>query len=176
MLRAGAQLYSNGEDNRLVVSNGTVFCPALKIGYTDQWTAASSGAELVLQGDNPKVCVTNTASSSVSICTGAKLVFDVPPDGYAANALPIRSTSSVTFQVNSVIDIRGLGEYVERHPARSRINLIKTYRLNVPADVLAAANAALPDGCSLDVYSDGKGSDYLRLTAKKPKGFVLVVR
>ncbi|MBQ2630469.1 MAG: hypothetical protein IJG13_12410 [Kiritimatiellae bacterium] len=160
-------------DNSIVVSNGAIFCRgSLSVGYNVADAALITNGTLAVQGETPEIAVTN----AVTIINGSTLRFDLPTSGASYAKAPI---TSKTFKVDAtsslVVDAEAFAAAVRaaEKPSRAVLELVRTTDgVTVPADVLARANAALPDKCYLKVVEDG---NVLRLTVVPDAGLVIFV-
>ena len=157
----------------LLVSNGIVRVKSvtLGIGNPNDYGGLGTNCWMTVQGDRPEVSVTN---GSLVAQHSSTIRYEVPSAGYATNAPLVSASGAITISANSALEIAGLapngGTQLVAADARSGIVLLKSGgALTVPENVLAEAQAALPDGYRLRV----KGK---QLVLDKPLGTTLIVR
>ncbi|MBQ3340505.1 MAG: hypothetical protein IJG84_01275, partial [Kiritimatiellae bacterium] len=141
-------------------------------GYNVADAALITNGTLAVQGETPELAVTN----AVTIINGSTLRFDLQTSGASYAKAPI---TSKTFKVDAtsslVVDAEAFAAAVRAaNPAsRTVVDLVRTTDgVTVPADVLARANAVLPEKCYLKVVEDG---NVLRLTVAPDAGLVIFV-
>ena len=173
------------EDNRLVVSNGTLMSArndptdySLYLGHIPTGSLADTGNNaLILQGDSPKVWM---QYSGVSLDRESRLHFDVPASGEYAET-PIQVVN-LSLSSDSVLEVdctacKAAGWKGTRRMVLAETHTIKNGnttsggRLTIPQTVLDAANANLPERCQL--YIEGRK---LMLKVSNPSGFLFVVQ
>ena len=175
---ASYRIFVAGENNRLVVSNGVFYASrgsasgsgtsdAIAIGYTDDASAASSGCELVVCGSKPSV----QCSGQLHIMNGGKLMFGL--DGAEITTTPI-TTNELKMEEGTElsVDCEQYLKYLGN--ARARVVLARASteaKMIIPDSILAAANALLPNRCSL-LVADAD----LVLKVKGNNGLVIIFR
>ena len=160
-------------DNSIVVSNGAIFCRgSLSVGYNVADAALITNGTLAVQGETPEIAVTN----AVTIINGSMLRFELPTSGTSYAKPPITAKSLTMDGTSSLmVDAEAFAAAVRAaNPAsRTVVDLVRTTDgVTVPADVLARANAVLPEKCYLKVVEDG---NVLRLTVAPDAGLVIFV-
>lgn len=166
-------LWLTSADNSIVVSNGAIFCTtSLTIGYEAENAVLITNGTLAVQGETPEIGVTN----AVTIINGSTLRFELPTSGTSYAKPPITAKSLTVGGTSSlVVDAEAFAAAVRAADPASRtvVDLVRTTNgVTVPDDVLARANADLPEKCSLKVVEDGK---VLRLVVSSGSGAVIFV-
>ena len=171
------------QDNRLVVSNGTLTTLrndptsySLHIGHVNSLAVTTNNA-LVIQGDSPKV---DFPSTGFSLANGSRLHFDVPASGEYVET-PIQ-VMNLDLSADSVLEVdcmacktagwKGTRRMIlaEMHTSQNGNNILGG-NLTIPQTVLDAANANLPERCQL--YIEGRK---LMLKVSNPSGFQFIVK
>ena len=161
-------------DNSIVVSNSAISCTSsFYVGYEVANDALITNGLLAVQGETPVIAVTN----AVSIINGSTLRFDLPTSGTSYAKTPITSKTFTVDATSSLdVDAADFAAAVRAADPASRtvVDLVRTTEgVTVPADVLARANAALPEKCTLKVAESG---NVLRLTVASSAGLVIFVQ
>lgn len=173
------------EDNRLVVSNGTIKSerndPAgysLHIGEVPEGSlATTTNNAIVVQGGSSLLTL---PSSGVRMLNGSKLHFDIPASG-EYTAVPIQAVNflmdeSCRLEAEFADCLASLGQTVRRitlaelHTVDSGGKQVGGV-LTIPQSVLDAANEGLPEECKF--YVDGRK---LKLKLANPRGMVILVQ
>lgn len=141
-----------------------------------------------VQGSSPKVVLSQSGvSQGNNLKQGFRLIFDLPPDGYAyenSGDCPIVANSSATdncLDATTVIEINGIKGYKEGMARRgARKERIKLAYINCTAyygqsdidNIIAGWNAKMPEGATLSTTSrdsaDRRRSIYLEVKLDSP--------
>lgn len=171
-----------GRDNGFVCSNATITVRQFVQG------ANATNTFVRVQGNAPKVILSQSGvSQGNNLKQGFRLIFDLPPDGYAyenSGDCPIVANSSATdncLDATTVIEINGIKGYKEGMARRGvRKERIKLAYINCNAyygqsdidDIIAGWNAKMPDGTTLSTTSrdssDHRRSIYLEVKVDSP--------
>ena len=138
----------SGNGNALVVSNGTVSCGQIQLGYNrPNWKTdskvTSRDCALVLSGENGRIVAED---STAQIQNGSVVRFEVPENGYAANIVPLKvKTLSFAEGTSLEVDCKAFWQ-------KSGGKLVLAEMSTFAGDTaLVAANETLPEGCTLTV-------------------------
>ena len=124
------------------------------------------------QGNCPAVRFATAGNTGLRVCSNSWIEVSVPAGGYLENHVPITGGK---FTIDETCDIRfELDAYLAAlGDERGSVTIIDVDKgITVPDEVLARANARLPERCKL-VLEDGYK---LVLKTKSTKGLVLLVR
>lgn len=154
--------YSN--DNGLEISNATVSAAAVTM-YN------SNRSVITLRGGTPRLQVTG----ALSLTRNAKLGFEIPSEGYAADFVPV-TANSLTLDSTTELRVSVSEQFLKDNLKRRSIPLAVATTLTVNADVLAAANANLPPKCSLSVVTQADGKKALCLSVPGNSGLMILLR
>lgn len=180
---AGAQLttyrfHTTGVGNALVISNGTYIgtsTSATGIGDTGEENrnyVPPTDNFLRLEGNCPAVRFTTANNTGLRVCSNSWIEVSVPAGGYLENHVPITGGK---FSIDATCDIRfELDAYLAAlGDERGSVTIVDAERdITVPDEVLARANARLPERCKLVLENGYK----LVLKTKSTKGLVLILR
>ena len=131
---------TQGEGNRLVVSNGTLTAnssigKAMEIGYVGDSGAAANNT-LVLSGRTPKLNVTG----GLVVTNDSALVFAIPADGFDA-ASPLVEAASCEISSDSSIVFEGLSGLVGKVDLPEKMVLVRAqHTLGIGSQQLSAVN------------------------------------
>lgn len=152
---------SANSGNALVVSNGTVRYSGdygFFIGGDD---ATGKGNVCRVKGPRAKIRSTNDSDSKKFFSTfrkGALLEFDVS-EFAEANAEPIFDVRNFGMNAGTALSVIGI-EAMQKQIAHATTLVLAQVpegtKLSIDADVLSAAQAALPPRCSLTLSADGR--------------------
>jgi hypothetical protein len=174
--------FSKGRDNGFACSNATITIRQFVQG------ANVTNSFVHVQGNAPKVILSQSGVTQPNnLKQGFRLIFDLPPDGYAyANAgdCPIVAYSTQPnsgFDATSAIEINGIKEYkagmARRGVRKERVKLayIDTsdyYGLSDIDAIIAGWNATMPEGATLCTTgrnsADRNRSIYLEVKLDSP--------
>lgn len=146
-------------NNKLVVSNATVTChnsSGCTVGYylssSSYQSELVTNCQMVIQGDAPAVL---SEAGPVSFGHNSRLHFDLPACGYATERAPI-SAKTLTMENGCLLTADAVSFQI-RKKHRRVWKLVETENgVTIPANVLSAANAGLPEGFSFGISGDGK--------------------
>ncbi len=168
---------SANSGNELVISNGTVRYSGDYGFFIGGDAATGKGNVCRVKGPRAKIRSTNDSDSKKFFSTfrnGALLEFDVS-EFVEANAEPIFDVRNFGMNAGTTLSVVGV-EAMQKRIARTTTLVLAQVpegtRLSIDADVLAAAQAALPPRCSLSVSADGR---QLRFRAKRLNVGALVI-
>lgn len=156
-------LYIDSHDNTAVISNGTLKCSqvtggSLLVGIrTGDGSADMTGNAVVMRGSSPRI----STSGRVTFKNSSSLRFEIPAGGYAEGVVPI--TAGGLLELNDTalsVDAEAFRANMTRR--RTTLTLATSTGVTIDEASLAAANAALPEGCRFFI-DDGKN---LLLTLK----------
>ena len=85
--RVDLGIASSSVDSYVVVSNTLFTTGSWNIGSTD---GTSTGSKLILQGSSPSV--TSVDKSIFKVNAGSEIIWNIPPEGYAADVIPLKIT------------------------------------------------------------------------------------
>ena len=157
------QLLITGIANEICISNATLNLAADDAGLRVGYDAYTTNCMLVMRGETPKVKSAATGYSCV-FGAGAKLRFEIPRDGYAADYVPFDVSCQFSLAATASLEV-DCDEFVAH--TGGKLHLIHAKSINAAtAERLTACS--LPEGCSIIV--DG-GDVYLK--SKKMTGFVI---
>ena len=161
-------------DNTIVLSNGTLACAAsFTAGYDVGSAALITNCTLLVQGETSSLVATNAATFR----SGSILRFELPPSGVAYAEPPVVAKTFTIDETSSLeIDADAFASAVRSAavPSRTTVTLVRTTGgVSVPNDVLARANAMLPEGCSVRVCEN---NCVLRLSVAADAGLLLLVK
>ena len=170
------------EDNTIVISNGTLTAfsyEALTCGGTTTSsqsgiTVGTSGARVILEGENPLLRGTNTSAKAI-FNDGTKVIFRPSPNGFTTSAALM---SFVTYATDGTASLafEGLAD-VQKNLRRTAIYTLAEARgasgTVAFTDEQLAAATGLIDGCRLYKSDDGKR---LLLRIRANRGTVFTVR
>jgi len=149
----GQIAYVYGHDNGHVVSNATIV-------YTGNGIVCNSSCTncyLRLQGDSPRFMINSGASGNWDLRNSFKLIYDLPPDGYAEGFVPVYLTRWGTTDTTTEFIINGI-DAVKRRMAQRRMSsmLFKLFRpaggiggSGFTAEMCERWNSRLPEGAEL---------------------------
>jgi hypothetical protein len=160
----------SGNGNALVVSNGTVSCGQIQLGYNrPNWKTdskvTSRDCALVLSGENGRI---EAEDSTVAIQNGSVLKFEVPEDGYESDIIPLK-VKSLSFDEGTKMEI-DCEAFMYKGGKVTLVEVTGNDGFEKANNMIAAVNASLPQGCYLSVI--GKK---LMLTCSKRR-FVFSIR
>ena len=163
----------SGNGNALVVSNGTVRCGQIQLGYNrPRWKndskVTSRDCALVLRGE--KGCV--EISGVLQVQNGSVLKFEVPENGYDANITPLK-VASLSFDEGTKVEI-DCKAFMHKGGKVTLVEASEGIKKNEGSidDMINAVNASLPEGCSLSLADT---NTKLMLTCSKRR-FVFSIR
>ena len=144
----------------------------------DTYESAGRDMTLELKGTRPKVEVTN---GRLCFRDGSRLRIVLPADGYAADAGPlVRVAGACVFDAGCGFDLVAADAYAQHLRQRKvkfeTCELVEAATLDIPAEALAEANAALPKGLSVTVQEKSGGCQALVLTSDRAAGFLFSIR
>ena len=158
------QLLITGIANEICISNATLNLANDTAGLRVGYDAYTTNCMLVMKGQTPKVKSAATGYSCV-FGDGAKLRFEIPRDGYAADYVPFDLSCQLAFNSTASLEI-DCNEFVAH--TGGKLHLIHARSINeATANRLKACS--LPEKCSIIV--DG-GDVYLK--SKSMKGCILI--
>jgi hypothetical protein len=176
---SGSRLYSRGSvgvysiGNVFSISNGTLetegdFTVTARsnsnqmYGYSNNWVKVA--------GERPRISATN---GTFAVQYASYLQFDYPASGYEAGVVPVKA-KAFTVSSDSVLIANGLDARIKALKGSEIATLVETSDgVTVPAAVLAAANAVLPEKCEFRISADGKS---LLMKIYKATGTVFVMK
>lgn len=182
----GAFFTLSRHHNTLVVSNGTVNAVAetysnsgIGIGRTllNVDPASIADNRCVLKGDRPLL----NSAKATEILNGSTLRFEIPEGGYLADHVPVL-TQTFTVDANSALEFAGVAAFQQaiadgRRKVLTLVRASSANGISIPADVLAAANAALAaEGCRKCVLSVNDAKTELVLKVPGNGGLMLIFR
>ncbi len=184
-MNVGYISFKSGDSNGMVCSNAT-------LNVTQYVQTSDTNSYLRVQGNHPKAQL-SISGKQYSLKRGFRLIFDLPPDGYAyetADECPVVSyATSDAIDSTTVIEINGIKEYqrgmCRRKLTRERIKL--AYLNNndwwgqINAPMLAIWNAHLPEGAELSSPMQATDPNDVRgrvlyLTLTAPAGTMVLFR
>ena len=138
----------SGNGNALVVSNGTVSCGQIQLGYNrPNWKndskVTSRDCALVLSGENGRIVAED---STVQIQNGSVVRFEVPENGYAANIVPLK-VKELSFAEGTSLEV-DCKAFWQKSGGKLVLAEMSTFAGDT---ALVAANETLPEGCTLTV-------------------------
>lgn len=194
------QFWCNAVDGVVTVEDATLRCTnghywnaygGLNIGGKGADAAHHQGQNCTLniKGHTPKIVA---SGNFIQIENNSKIIFHLPQDGYAVGAQPILSTTTSEYTGHTVVDegcaieFTGAQEMLDYHRdvlKRRKVTytLMEGYSIEISEAVLAAAQAALPEGMRLTIdTTKGEGLSgqvqRLNLTVHPKVGFGITVR
>lgn len=141
--------------NGLVVSNGTLNCKSFEIGRLFGSNTPADN-RVVLQGTAPSI----VSSNAFSAVRSSTVRIEVPVGGLTGEKAPIaaksfKMDSTSILEVDAAACVAALRE--AGMTANVRYTLVESETaISIPDEVLAAANAKLPEDCKLVFADDGK--------------------
>lgn len=163
--------------NELVISNGTVRYSGDYGFFIGGDAATGQGNVCRVKGTRAKIRSTNDSEDKKFFSTfrnGALLEFDVS-EFSEANAEPIFDVKNFGMNAGTtlaVVGIEAMQKQIEKTTTLVLTQVPDGTKISIDADVLAAAQAALPPRCSLTLSSDGR---QLRFRAKRLNVGALVI-
>lgn len=163
--------------NAVVISNGTVRYSGDYGFFVGGDPATGKGNVCRVKGTRAKIRSTNDSDSKKFFSTfrnGALLEFDVS-EFSEANAEPIFDVMNFGMNAGTTLSVVGVEAMQKRIGQATTLVLAQVpdgTKISIDADVLTAAQAALPPRCSLSVSSDGR---QLRFRAKRLNVGALVI-
>lgn len=141
--------------NGLVVSNGTLNCKSFEIGRLFGSNTPADN-RVVLQGTAPSI----VSSNAFSAVRSSTVRIEVPVGGLTGEKAPI-AAKSFTMDSTSILEVDAAACVAALREAGMTANVRYTLvesetAISIPDEVLAAANAKLPEGCKLVFADDGK--------------------
>ena len=182
----GTSVAANGLRGAIVADNGRIeMTGSVTIGHWkakagDSYQEPGSNCVLRLSGDHPSVKAAN-----VTIVDKSKnfMVFDLPATGYlethaCSTQAVVNASTAITFGSDSILTLNG-AEELAAHQEEVRKNakyvLLSAPTLTIPDEVLAAAQATLPERCKLRTRTV-EGKKELVLAVSAGLGLTLIVR
>ena len=166
------------DDATVVMTNTTAWTEngALAIGRNET-NHRGTNATLVVVGRQP--CI-RLPDGGLTVCNESKLVFRLPKEGYEEGAVPIVTGKECYIGASDRLVLEGAEEMLAYHAdvigAKRRYVLMHMPKLNIPANVLAAAADSLPDRVMLSLVASAKGGQDLVLDVKPETGLILLFR
>lgn len=160
-IMSGSRLYSRGDvgvfsiGNVFSISNGTLetegdFTVTARSGSTQMYGYSNNWVKVA--GERPRISVTN---GTFAVQYASCLQFDYPASGYEAGVVPVKA-KTFTVSSDSSLIANGLDARINALKGSEISTLVATSDgVTVPAAVLTAANAALPERCEFRISADG---------------------
>lgn len=176
----GVDGYLRIDDGKVTVNGSSGVAQGLQLGFQGVYGGLATNSVLTLAGSKPELKVNNT--KNVTFTRGAKLVYELPADGYDDGVVPfiIDGGSIENWESGCALELKGAQAMFDRHQEldkRADYTLLRaaTGRTFISQNAIAAAAASLPERMSLAVVDDGTYKR-LVLSIKPKRGFLLLFR
>jgi hypothetical protein len=172
-LFAGKEIYTASTDNSFIVSNGVIETLGDFTVTTESHSNFMDGFSnnfLIVQGDMPKVIVTN---GTLAVNYQSKLRFDLPASGYQEGIVPVKVDKLVITDDSDIIINNALDRINELEETQHVTLVEASTSVSIPAGVVERVNATLPEGSYCYVSDDSKE---LMIKLYKEKGTMIIVR
>jgi hypothetical protein len=179
-IRTAGDLNVRGRDNRVVVSNGTLYVSqsgsSMRFGKSTN-DVDETGNMLVLQGTSPKVARIDPNNNYPSqFYNGSVLRFEVPPAGYEGvvfDRVEVKMYGTARLEFTGVEEChRTIFSSQDYQLSSSPFTILDFEGQDVTDSALETVSATLPAGCR--VYRNA--SKHLHLKVKGNRGFHIIFR